>query len=425
MSEPKQQDKPFDISKWVVWEAYQRVKANRGAAGVDDVSIAEFEQDRDKNLYRVWNRMSSGSYFPSPVKAVEIPKPGGKGVRVLGIPTVADRVAQTVARMYLEPKLEPVFHPDSYGYRPRKSALDAVGVCRRRCWRADWVIDLDIKAFFDSVPWDLILRAVEHHTDQKWIWLYVRRWLAAPIRQPGGALVERDRGTPQGSAISPLLANVFMHYAFDAWMVREFPNIPFERYCDDVVVHCSSERQAHHVRDAIAARLAQVGLELHPDKTRIVYCKDADRRGDHEVTSFTFLGYTFRPRLARNKHGKNFVSFLPAVSKDAVKAMGREIRSWHIAKRSDKSLDDLARMFNNVVQGWINYYGRFYKSMLYPLLRRLNLHLMRWACRKYRRLKRRERKATHWLAEVARRAPGLFAHWRFGLRPDGWAMGAG
>jgi RNA-directed DNA polymerase len=281
---------------------------------------------------------------------VEIPKAGGKGVRVLGVPTVADRVAQTVARMYLEPTVEPIFHPDSYGYRPKKSALDAVGVCRQRCWKADWVIDLDIKAFFDSVPWDLILKAVEHHTDQRWLLLYVRRWLAAPIQQPDGSLVERNRGTPQGSAISPLLANLFMHYAFDTWMAREFPSTSFERYCDDAVVHCGSERQARIVRDAIATRLAHVGLELHPDKTRIVYCKDADRRGDHEVTSFTFLGYTFRPRLAKNKWGKHFVSFLPAVSRDAVVSMGREIRSWHIARRSDKSLDDLARMFNNIVQ---------------------------------------------------------------------------
>jgi RNA-directed DNA polymerase len=199
VSEPKLQDKPFDISKWVVWEAYQRVKADKGAAGVDDVSIVEFEKDRDKNLYRIWNRMSSGSYFPPPVKAVGIPKAGGRGVRVLGVPTVADRVAQTVARMYLEPTVEPIFHPDSYGYRPEKSAVDAVGACRQRCWKADWVIDLDIKAFFDSVPWDLILKAVEHHTDQRWVLLYVRRWLAAPIQQPDGSLVERDRGTPQGS----------------------------------------------------------------------------------------------------------------------------------------------------------------------------------------------------------------------------------
>jgi RNA-directed DNA polymerase len=427
VNEPKQQDKPFQISKWRVWEAFERVKANKGAAGVDEQSIGEFEADRDRNLYRIWNRMSSGSYFPPPVKAVEIPKAGGKGIRVLGVPTVADRIAQTVVRLYLEPKVEPVFHPDSYGYRPRKSALDAVAACRRRCWRADWVIDMDIRAFFDTVPWNLVLKAVAHHisADQRWILLYVERWLQAPLQQADGTLVPRERGTPQGSAISPLLANLFMHYAFDAWLAREFPAIRFERYCDDAVVHCSSEKQARQVRDAIAARLAQVGLELHPQKTKIVYCKDDDRRDDHEVTSFTFLGYEFRPRLAKNKYGKHFVSFLPAVSKQAMKAMGAEIRSWHWAKRSDKSLSDLALMFNSKVQGWINYYGRFYRSRLLYFLRRLNRHLMRWACRKYKRLKRRERRAMAWLAEIAQRSPRLFAHWRLGARPDGWAMGAG
>ena len=427
MSGPRQQDKPYEISKWKVWEAYGRVKANKGAAGVDEQSICEFEADRDRDLYQIWNRMSSGSYFPPPVKAVEIPKAGGKGVRLLGVPTVADRVAQTVARLYLEPQVEPVFHLDSYGYRPGKSALDAVAACRRRCWRADWVIDLDIRAFFDTVPWDLVLKAVAHHIspDQRWILLYVERWLKAPLRRQDGTLVARDRGTPQGSAISPLIANLFMHYAFDAWMAREFPRVRFERYCDDAVAHCASQQQARAVRDAIAGRLAEVGLELHPQKTKIVYCKDADRTGSHEHEKFTFLGYEFRPRLAKNKHGKHFVSFLPAVSPEAMKAMGAEIRSWHWAKRSDKSLGDLALMFNSVVQGWINYYGRFYRSRLLHFLRRLNRHLMRWACRKYKRLKRRERRAMAWLAEIARRSPRLFAHWRLGARPDGWAMGAG
>ena len=420
------QDKPFRIAKVAVWEAYRRVKANKGAAGVDELSIAAFEENRDRNLYKIWNRMSSGSYFPPPVKAVEIPKAGGKGVRVLGVPTVADRIAQTVVKMYLEPKVEPVFHPDSYGYRPGKSALDAVEVCRRRCWRTDWVIDLDIRAFFDTVPWDLVLKAVAHHTDQQWILLYVERWLKAPLQHQDGTLAARDRGTPQGSAISPLLANVFMHYAFDAWMVREFPSIGFERYCDDAVVHCRSEAQARRVRDAIAARLAQVGLELHPDKTRIVYCKDVDRPGSAEHEKFTFLGYEFRPRLAKNRHGKHFVSFLPAVSTDAKKKMGAEIRSWGLGRRSDKSLDDLARMFNSIVQGWINYYGRFYKSELLYFLRRLNNHLVRWANRKYhKRLRNKERRAMAWLAQIFRRSPRLFAHWRLGARPDGWAMGAG
>ena len=289
------------------------------------------------------------------------------------------------------------------------------------------MIDLDIRAFFDTVRWDLVLKAVACHISpgQRWILLYLERWLKAPLQQPDGTLATRDRGTPQGSAISPLIANLFMHYAFDAWMAREFPAVRFERYCDDAVVHCASEQQARQVRDAIAGRLAEVGLELHPGKTRIIYCKDDDRRDDHEVTSFVFLGYEFRPRLAKNRHGKHFVSFLPAVSKEAMKAMGAEIRSWHWAKRSDKSLGDLALMFNSIVQGWINYYGRFYRSRLLHFLRRLNDHLVRWACRKYKRLYRRERRAMELLAGAARRYPGLFAHWRLGARPDGWAMGAG
>jgi RNA-directed DNA polymerase len=424
VSESKSQVKSFEISKQMVWEAYQRVKANKGAAGVDGVTVEQYEQDLKNNLFKLWNRMSSGSYFPPPVKAVEIPKAGGRGVRILGVPTVDDRIAQTVAAMQLESAVEPIFHPDSYGYRPGRSALDAVGRCRERCWKNDWAVDLDIRAFFDSVDHSLMLKAVERQTDQKWVLLYVRRWLTAPLRQQNGTLTARDRGTPQGSSISPVLANLYLHYALDMWLVREFPTVTFERYCDDAVIHCASEEQARQVRARLTQRLATVGLELHPDKTRIVYCQDADRRDDHEVTSFTFLGYTFRPRLAKNRWGKHFVNFLPAVSKDAIKAMGREIRSWHLARRSDKSLNDLALMFNSIVQGWINYYGRFYKSMLYPLLRRINDHLMRWACRKYKRLRRREARARQFLAGVARRHPGLFAHWRFGLKPAGWTMGA-
>ena len=421
---PKPKEKPFDISKWVVKEAYEKVKANRGAAGVDEESIEEFERDLNGNLYKLWNRLSSGSYFQPPVRAVEIPKKAG-GTRTLGVPTVADRVAQTVVRMYLEPEVEPLFHPDSYGYRPGRSALDAVGQCRKRCWKFDWVIDLDLRAFFDSIDHDLLLKAVSTHTDLPWVLLYVRRWLQAPLQREDGTIIARDRGTPQGSAISPLLANLFLHYAFDRWMARNFPGCPFERYADDAVIHCATEVQARRVLGALSERISEVGLELHPDKTRIVYCKDADRRGAHDHERFTFLGYTFRPRLSKSRHGKHFVNFSPAVSDDAKKAISREIRSWRINRRSDKTLTDLARMFNPIVQGWINYYGRFYKSMLFLVLRRLNDRLVRWAMRKYKRLRGHYSRAVKWLASVARREPHLFAHWRVGVRPDGWAMGAG
>ncbi|MFJ5557895.1 group II intron reverse transcriptase/maturase [Streptomyces sp. NPDC093250] len=409
--------KSFEISKHVVWEAYLRVKANRGAAGVDGESIEQFEADLKGNLYKLWNRLSSGSYFPPPVRMVEIPKPGGRGVRVLGVPTVADRIAQTVVAMVLEPEVEPVFHPDSYGYRPRRSALDALAVCRERCWRQDWVIDIDIRGFFDNLDHDLLLKAVAHHTDQRWILLYVERWLKAPLQQDGGVLVARDRGSPQGSAISPLLANLFMHYAFDAWMARAFPAVAFERYCDDMVVHCRTEAEAHRVRRAIGERLAQCGgLQLHPDKTRVVYCKDGKRRGSYEHTSFTFLGYTFRSRKVRTRSGSYFFSFNPAISDEAAKRIRKQIRAWRLHLRSGSSLADLAREINPIVRGWIGYYGRFYPSELVKSLKRINHYLMRWAMQKYKRLRRRRMRAWDGLGKAARLYPGLFAHWKL-VRP--------
>ncbi len=413
MNKLKSQDKPFDIPKWAVWEAYQRVKANKGAAGVDGQSIEDFEQDREKNLYRIWNRMSSGSYFPPPVRAVEIPQIWG-GVRVLGVPTVADRIAQTVAAMYLERKVEPIFHQDSYGYRTNRSALDAVARCRERCWKNDWVVDLDIQKFFDSVPWDLMLKAVAHHldADQRWILLYVQRWLQAPLRQVDGTIAARDRGTPQGSAISPVLANLFMHYAFDAWMERQFPSVGFERYVDDAVVHCKSERQARMLVTAIGARMEQVGLALHPTKTKIVYCAGGRRRGAHEHTAFTFLGYTFRARSAKDRNGEIFTSFLPAISNDALKRISAEVRGWRLHLHNTYSLDELARWINPIVAGWMNYYGAFYKTVLYPFLRRINAYLVRWARKKYKRL-RTFKKAKAWWQAVTSRDPLLFAQWRW------------
>lgn len=416
--EPVPEAKPYSIPKHLVWEAYQRVKANRGAAGVDGESLAAFETDLKDNLYKVWNRMSSGSYFPPPVRLVEIPKDNG-GTRPLGIPTVADRVAQTVVKRVLEPLVEPVFHEDSYGYRPGKSALDAVRTTRKRCWETDWVVDLDIKAFFDSIPHDLVERAVAHHTHLPWVRLYTARWLRAPVQRPDGALEERTKGTPQGGVISPLLANLFLHYAFDLWMQRSFPRIRFERYADDAIVHCRSERQAREVLEAIRGRFEQCGLELHPTKTRIVYCKDDDRPGNSEHIKFDFLGYTFQPRRARNRRGKLFVSFLPAISTKAAKAIRRTIRSWRMAStRNNQRLEDLAKLTNPVVRGWMNYYGRFYRSKCVQVLRHLNVALAAWVRRKYKRFRRRERASMHWLGRIARRDPKLFVLWELGVRPE-------
>jgi group II intron reverse transcriptase/maturase len=407
---PRPEGKSFVIPKLMVWEAWRRVKANKGAPGVDGQDLDAFESDLEGNLYKIWNRMSSGTWFPPPVRAVEIPKPHGGGVRMLGVPTIADSVAQTVVAMQLEPVVEPRFHPDSYGYRPGRSAHDALAACRQRCWEYDWVIDLDVQKFFDEVPWDLIIKAVEAVTDVSWVLLYVKRWLAAPLQHPDGFLEQRSRGTPQGSAVSPVLANLFMHYAFDSWMVREFPGCPWERYADDAVVHCKSRAQAELVLGRIALRMNEVGLRLHLDKTRIVYCKDGRRRAEHEHVSFTFLGYAFRARGARSK-GRNFTGFLPAISPEALKTKSARLRELRIHRRTDLSLDDLARWLNPIVSGWINYYGRFFRSALNPLLRRVNAYVRRWAGRKYKRL-RTQKRYGRWLAGLLLRQPDLFTHWR-------------
>ena len=377
---PKQKKlKSFEIPKRLVFEAWKKVRANSGAPGVDAVSIDDFAADKVNNLYKLWNRMSSGSYFPGPVRAVEIPKDHGAGVRVLGVPNVADRVAQTAAAMLLEEELEPIFHPDSYRYRPGRSAHDALAVARKRCWNKDWVLDLDVRAFFDSVGHDLLMKAVAHHTDERWVLLYIQRWLKAPMTMTDGTTAPRERGTPQGSPISPLLANLFMHYAFDRWMDREHSRCPFERYADDVVIHCDTEQQAQQLWADLAARLGSLGLELHPDKTKIVYCKDTKRRDEAQHTSFDFLGYTFRGRLARGRRGF-FVSFSPAMSPKAKQGDRQTDQpDWHLNRRSATDLAGLAGAINARIRGWFNYYGAFYRSELYAIAARIDEHLVRWA----------------------------------------------
>lgn len=403
--------KPFCIAKRDVWEAYKRVKANRGAAGVDGESIAALDSDLKNNLYRIWNRMSSGSYFPPAVRRVDIPKGDGR-TRPLGIPTVSDRIAQTVVQRYLEPILEPVFHADSYGYRPGRSAHDALAVARQRCWRHDWVLDLDIKSFFDEIDWGLLMRAVRHHTDCAWVLLYIERWLQAPVCMPDGSLVNREKGTPQGSVVSPILANLFLHYAFDMWMRKKFPACPFERYADDAIIHCDSEHQARQLLDMLRQRFADCRLELHPQKTRIVYCKDANRQDNYPEVQFDFLGYAFRPRGAMNRSGKMFVSFIPAVSAKATKAMQSVLRQWKLSHRGDLDLETLVQWLQPVVRGWVNYYGRFCPSRLYRVLRMVDELLVRWALRKYTGRKKPAAWAWDWLKRLRSKQPALLPHWQ-------------
>jgi RNA-directed DNA polymerase len=360
--------------------------------------------------------MSSGSYFPPPVKAVEIPKKSG-GVRVLGVPTVADRIAQTVVKLHFEPKVEPIFAPDSYGYRPGKSAIDAIRVTRERCWRYDWIIELDIRKLFDRIDWGLLMKAVRRHTDSAWEILYIERWLKAPFQRADGRLEDRTMGTPQGGVVSPVLANLFMHYAFDEWMKREHPNNPWARYADDAVIHCRTLKEAQALLSHLDERFTECHLELNREKTRIVYCQDDDRKGNHPVTSFDFLGYTFRPRRSKNRWGKYFINFSPAVSNAACKAMRQTIRGWRIHLKVDRDIEDLSRMFNPVVRGWINYYGRFYKSQLYGVLRHLDQSLIRWVRRKYKKLTHHKERASSWLGRLARKRPEFFAHWQMGLLP--------
>ena len=405
--------KPFGISKRNVWEAYHRVRKKGGAAGVDRESLEEFAQDLSNNLYKLWNRLASGSYFPPPVLRVEIPKAQG-GMRALGIPTVSDRIAQMVVKQAFEPSVEPYFHPDSYGYRPGKSALQAVGVTRQRCWRYDYVLEFDIKGLFDAIDHRLLMRAVDKHTDCRWVRLYIERWLVAPFEQADGTREARTSGTPQGGVVSPLLSNLFLHYVFDKWMERNFPNLPFARYADDGVVHCQSEAQARYLRGRLEKRFRECKLELHPQKTQIVCCRVRAQQQPQVGKKFDFLGYCFRPRLARNRQGQMFVGFTPAISPRSAKRIRQQVRRWRLHFRSRMSLHDIARMVNPTVRGWVNYYGAYQRSSLIPVLRYINLALVKWVKWKYKKKGAYTRRARRWLGQVAQYHPGLFAHWRLG-----------
>jgi RNA-directed DNA polymerase len=403
--------KPFAITRQMVWQAYQKVKKNGGAAGVDGESLREFETRLEDNLYKLWNRLSSGSYFPPPVKAVEIAKAGG-GVRTLGVPTVADRVAQTVVQMALEPLDEPKMDRDSYGSRPKRSAHQALATARERCWRKDWVIDLDIKGFFDSLNHDLVLKSVQHFTTCPWILLYVKRWLTAKLQRQDGTLEERTVGTPQGGCISSQLANLFMHFAFDRWMRRTHPTVPFERYVDDVIVHAESQAEAEALLESIRARLREVYLELHPVKTKIVYCRDDDRTDRHEHEQFDFLSYTFRPRPVKTKTGRNFVSFTPAISNRSSQKIRSEIKGWRLVRQHNtSSFEELVKWIGPKVRGWIQYYGRFNGWRLHPLRCYLEERLARWARRKFKHLRGKVMRCFEWIQRMAQFPDYAWLRW--------------
>lgn len=415
--------KAFNISKMLIWQAYQQVRANKGASGIDEESIADFERNLKDNLYRIWNRISSGSYFPPAVKAVPIPKKYG-GSRILGIPTVSDRIAQAAAKLVLEPILETIFDKDSYGYRPNKSAHDAIAITRQRCWVNDFVVEFDIKGLFDNIDHKLLMKALTKHCKSKWILLYVERWLKAPMQEQNDNIIMRDIGTPQGGVISPVLANLFLHYAFDVWVRKEMPHIPFCRYADDGLLHCRNKYQAEHVLKKITERFKECGLEIHPDKSGIVYCKDKNRKREFGRVSFNFLGYQFKPRRCVNTSGLIHPNFLLGISKESKKAIIKEIRSWHIQLKTDKSADELSAMFEAKLRGWYNYYGKFYPSAMRTIWDNLNRYLVHWVRRKHKRFRFRKRRAWNYLNHLAHANPNLFTHWKLGITPGAKMAGA-
>ena len=401
--------KQYQIDKRIMYHAYRKVKANKGSPGMDGTSFEDYEKNLKNNLYKLWNRMSSGSYFPKPVMAVEIPKKNG-GIRVLGIPTIEDRIAQMTATLYIGSSLDRMFHEDSYGYRPSKSALDAVGKARERCWKYDYVIDLDIKGLFDNIDHDLLMKAVKKHVKESWILLYIDRWLKAPFLK-ADTLIPRTAGTPQGGVISPVLANLFMHYAFDEWMKRKYPYCPYERYADDTVIHCKTEAQAKFILDKVKERMRQCKLELHPQKTKIVYCKDKDRTGEYACTEFDFLGYTFRKTLIKDKLGRLQWNFLASVSKKACQSLRDKIKAMELHKRSGSKIEMIAEAINPIVRGWMNYFGAYNRSAMKSTLNVIQRRLIKWAMCKYKRFQGHRKRAEVWLDEVKRREPRMFVHW--------------
>lgn len=402
------QRKSFEIPKVLVWKSYQDVKRNRGAPGVDGQTLKDFDKNRDRNLYKIWNRLCSGSYVPPPVREKRIPKDNGKQ-RILGIPTVSDRIAQGAVKLFMEERLDPLFHSDSYGYRPNKSAHQALQQCMERCWRSSWVLEVDISAFFDTVRHDLIIKALEHHQMPRWVILYCERWMQAPMQTEAGAgqLVKRDVGTPQGGVISPLLANLFLHYAFDRWMVRTHRYVQFEWYADDIVCHCARMSDAKRLKERLAERFAEVGLTINESKSKVVYIDTFERR--NVETCFTFLGYDFKVRTLKNHKGEVYRKCMPGASIKAMKKITQTIKDWRIHRSTADSIKVFADRHNATLRGWIAYYGKFwYRNFGFHLWSVMQSRLLKWAKRKYRL----STKEAQWrLGQLQKKRPRLFAHW--------------
>ena len=411
----EEKTKSFAVSKRMVYESYLKVMSAEGCAGIDGQSIEMFNADLSKNLYKVYNRMASGSYFPPPVRTVFIPKKQG-GLRPLGIPTVGDRIAQGVVKDYLEPAMDKMFHNSSFGYRPGRSAHDALGQCHANCLKYAWVVDVDIKGFFDNISHEKLMEMVRAHTEEKWVLLYVERWLKAGIEQEDGSIGERTKGTPQGGVISPLLANLYLHHAFDKWMEQSNANNPFERYADDIIIHCHSKDEAERLLMALQNRMNEYSLTLHPEKTKVVYCKNYQRNEEHDENSFTFLSYTFRPRTAMDKFGRNklIVLFNGVISSTAKTFIRKSIRKILNPQWTDVSLEAFASVLNPKIRGWINYYGKFFKWRMMKVFNYLDYLIQRWIANKYRITSKAQ--TLEKFEAMMKETPMLFYHWKFGMK---------
>jgi len=412
----KEQTKSIPITKMMVWEAYKKVKSNKGSAGVDRQSLENFDYNRSKELYKLWNRMSSGSYFPPAVRRVLIPKQGGK-TRPLGIPTVSDRIAQQVVKTYLEPRLEAEFLDVSFGYRPNKSAIAAVREVQTNVRKYSWAIDLDIQAFFDNIDHGLIMKALKRHVSEKWILLFIKRWLKAPVQLPSGEqLLTTGKGTPQGGVISPLLANLFMHYCVDKWVGLRYSHVKLVRYADDLIIHCHTYRESSQILTSIKQRLTECGLTAHPEKTKLVYCKRSGRNLNGHPVQFDFLGFSFRPMQKRLKKGGHFLQFDCIMSRKSKVRITRELRDLKFHNKSQRTIQDLAVLLNPKIRGWLYYYGRINRRCMQPVFYYLHHRLIKWILNKYKSFKRSKVKAAQWLRRICNSYPNLFYHWTLGYK---------